>query len=200
MDISDLRFATLKGQRHSIEDPLFITNTDEEGRRIITEECDGRQIREYKNISIQCTENLPIIVTQKEIKCGPSCDMSYAFRTDNFLEHLNNIFVSSCTVSCNNAQNCKGRALAADHSFKGDPVYRGHPGHGPSDRPGGRPGSHLGLRNLVKMTARTSLTFPQILIKIEFVLKCFVAVSLLINIRPASGRPSSGQLLLCAVF
>ena len=40
MDISDLRFATLKGQRHSIEDPLFITNTDEEGRRIITEECD----------------------------------------------------------------------------------------------------------------------------------------------------------------
>ena len=39
MELSELRFAAQKGLRHSIEDPLFIANTDEEGRRIITEEC-----------------------------------------------------------------------------------------------------------------------------------------------------------------
>jgi hypothetical protein len=39
MEMSELRFVSQKGQRHSIEDPLFITNTDEEGRRIVAEEC-----------------------------------------------------------------------------------------------------------------------------------------------------------------
>ena len=39
MELTENRFAAQKGQRHSIQDPLFITNADEEGRRIVTEEC-----------------------------------------------------------------------------------------------------------------------------------------------------------------
>lgn len=73
MEISDLRFATLKGQRHSIEDPLFITNTDEEGRRIITEECNV-------NINMILTY---FVVLRRDIVLGANHNTIHTFKIDD---------------------------------------------------------------------------------------------------------------------